>query len=123
MKISMSSTPNVTNLANKGKGKGEDINSSQENENSVLSPQLAHVTPPLQCKVQHPRQRERPLLCALKAKTFHIQIKLFFAWGDSNSHNVVDSTNNDSTIEHKEIGGKDETLVKNDCNDLGIGVL
>ena len=41
--------------------------------------------------------------------------------GDSTSQNVVDSTNNDSPIEHKEIGGKDETLVKNDCIDLGIG--
>ena len=41
--------------------------------------------------------------------------------GDSTSQNVVDATNNDYTIEHKEIGGKDETLVKNDCIDLGIG--
>ena len=40
--------------------------------------------------------------------------------GDSTSQNVVDATKNDSTIEHKEIGGKDETLVKNDCIDLGI---
>ena len=43
--------------------------------------------------------------------------------GDSTSQNVVDATHNDSTIEHKEIGGKDETLVKNDCIDLRIGEL
>ena len=40
--------------------------------------------------------------------------------GDSTSQNFVDATNNDFAIEHKEIGGKDETLVKNDCIDLGI---
>ena len=33
----MSSALTVTNLASKGQGKGEDINSSQENENSMLS--------------------------------------------------------------------------------------
>ena len=33
----MSSAPTVTNLASKGQGKGEDNNSSQENENLVLS--------------------------------------------------------------------------------------
>ena len=43
--------------------------------------------------------------------------------GDSTSQNFVDATNNDSAIEHKEIGGKDETLVNNDCIDLGIGEL
>ena len=43
--------------------------------------------------------------------------------GDSTSQNVVDATNNDSTIENKENGGKDETLVKNDCINLGIGEL
>ena len=43
--------------------------------------------------------------------------------GDSTSQNVVDVTNNDSAIEHREIGGKYETLVKNDCIDLGIGEL
>ena len=43
--------------------------------------------------------------------------------GDSTSQNVVDATNNDSAIEHKEIEGKDENLVKNDCIDLGIGEL
>ena len=43
--------------------------------------------------------------------------------GDSTSQNVVDATHNDSTTEHKEIGGKDETLVKIDCIDLGIGEL
>jgi hypothetical protein len=40
--------------------------------------------------------------------------------GDSASQNVVDAINNDSAIEHAEIEGKDETLVKNDCIDLGI---
>ena len=43
--------------------------------------------------------------------------------GDSTSKNFVDATNNNSAIELKEIGGKDETLVKNDCIDLGIGEL
>ena len=43
--------------------------------------------------------------------------------GDSTSQNVVDDTNNDSAIEHKEIRGKDETIVKIDCIDLGIGEL
>ena len=43
--------------------------------------------------------------------------------GDSTSQNVVDATNNDSAIEQKEIGGKYETLVKNDCIDFGIGEL
>ena len=49
--------------------------------------------------------------------------KLMFCMGDSTSQNVVDATNNDSAIEHKEIEGKDENLVKNDCIDLGIGEL
>ena len=40
--------------------------------------------------------------------------------GDSTSQNFVDAKNNNYAIEHKEIGGKDETLVKNDCIDLGI---
>ena len=46
--------------------------------------------------------------------------RVMFCMGDSISQNVLDATNNDSTIEHKEIGGKDETLVKNHCIDLGI---
>ena len=49
--------------------------------------------------------------------------KVMFCMGDSTSQNVVDATHNDSTIEHKEIGGKDETLMKNDCIDLRIGEL
>ena len=43
--------------------------------------------------------------------------------GDSTSQNFVDATNNDSAIEHKEIGGIDETIVKNYWIDLGNGDL
>ena len=38
--------------------------------------------------------------------------KVMLFMGDSTSQNFVDATNNNSAIEHKEIGGKDETLVK-----------
>ena len=85
----LSYAPTITNISSKGQGKGEDINSSQENKNLVLvlSLQLALVTLPLHCRVQHPWQRERPLLCVLKEKTCHIcrcHKQWFYNWTQRN---------------------------------------
>ena len=52
-------------------------------------------------------KREALVVCT-EGKDLPYSNKVMFCMGDFTSQNVVDSTNNDSAIEHKEIRGKYE---------------
>lgn len=114
------SNPTVTIPASKGQGKREVINSSQENENSDVESIASTCYTPLVVGGPTSKTKREPLTVCTEGKDLQCSNEALFCMGDSASQNIVDATNNDFAFEHKEIGGKDETLVKNDCIDLGI---
>lgn len=114
------SNPFVTNLARKGQEKGEDNNSSNENGNSDAEFTSSNRYTSIAVQVSTSEIKREALIGHTEGKDLQCSNKALFCMGCSASQNVVDAMNNDSAIEHKEIKGKDETLVKNDCIDLGI---
>eukprot|EP00253_Pinus_taeda_P031721 PITA_31721 len=114
------SSPFVTSLARKGQDKGEDTNSSKENGNSDA--ESTSSTRYISIAVQVPTSETTREACIghTEGKGLQCSNKVLFCMGCSTYQNVVDAMNNDFAIEHKEIEGKDETLVKNGCIDLGI---